>query len=482
MAKQNYKAQIKDLVTKRKTAADAAGVIIAKAATENRSLTGLEREELQKRHTDIDAWAGDIEVLEKQAEIDRELDEPVTDQRMAGLEDTATEKRRMTKTEMEDFTVQHAELQSLEFRRYLSGAPGLGSAFALEQGDIMPTKLERRRVELRSMLGDACKTAIVPLGQEEQRALETATGPSVAPTGTTGASLVPQGFVNKLEVAMKWYGGAVDAADYLDTESGNILPYPTMDDTANAGEQRDENSVVRGSDGSGAAAEVDPTFGQVTLNAYMFDSGFIRVPVQLMQDSAFNPEAFLQESMGIRLGRKLNLVATTGTGSSQPQGCVTGAVIANTSTLGHPTDFTYTDLITLKYSVNKAYRNKPKTGWMFSDTSMKVLRLMVDGSQRPLFIAGGQSEGIQNKEPDRLDGDPYWINNDMATPAASSKSVLYGDFSKLLIRRVRQVQVARFDQLFMAKLQLGFLAFQRYDSRVLNAGGNPIKYMLQSAS
>lgn len=55
-------------------------------------------------------------------------------------------------------------------------------------------------------------------------------------TNSAGGYLVPQGFRNKLVERMKQFGGIATEAEIITTSEGNLLPYPTVDDTANVGE------------------------------------------------------------------------------------------------------------------------------------------------------------------------------------------------------------------------------------------------------
>jgi HK97 family phage major capsid protein len=91
-----------------------------------------------------------------------------------------------------------------------------------------------------------------------------------------------------------------------------------------------------------------------------------------------------------------------------------------------------------------------------------------------------QAGSIQNGEPDRLEGFAYTINQSMANLAASSKSVLFGDFSKYIIRMAGGPVYLRLDERFADSLQVGFLAYQRVDGELLSS--NAIKVITQAAS
>jgi HK97 family phage major capsid protein len=96
-----------------------------------------------------------------------------------------------------------------------------------------------------------------------------------------------------------------------------------------------------------------------------------------------------------------------------------------------------------------------------------------------LFIAGGTAEGIQNAAPGTLSGYKITINQDMPDIGAGNKSIIFGDFSKYKIRRVRDAQLVRLDQRFIDKLQIGLLMFQRYDGNLCTASGAKAVQTLQ---
>lgn len=85
-----------------------------------------------------------------------------------------------------------------------------------------------------------------------------------------------------------------------------------------------------------------------------FSSGLVRFSVELLQDSDLNLVAFLERKLSERVGRRESIVYTTGTGTAQPQGIVTGAVSGVTA--GSATAVTADELLDLIHSVDPAYR------------------------------------------------------------------------------------------------------------------------------
>lgn len=285
-------------------------------------------------------------------------------------------------------------------------------------------------------------------------------------TTSGGGYTVPEGFMAELEVALLQFGGPLNIARILRTDSGNPLPWPSLDDTSNSGEDLAINTA--------AATDEDLVFGTRTLNAYKASSKAILVPTELMEDSAFNMAEVIGAALGERLGRRLADKTTTGTGSSQAQGIVTGATVGKTA--ASASAITGDELLDLQHSVDPAYRSDPSCGWAWNDSTMLAVRKLKDGDSNYLW-----QPGLTLGEPDRFLGKPYSVIQEMASIGSSAKTVLFGCMSKFLIRMVRGVRFYRLEERYREADQTGFVAFLRYDSRVIDAGTNPIKVLQQAA-
>ncbi|MFQ5439685.1 MAG: phage major capsid protein, partial [Paracoccaceae bacterium] len=105
-----------------------------------------------------------------------------------------------------------------------------------------------------------------------------------AEVGASGSYTVPEGFVNSLELALLQFGGMRAVADIMRTSEGNDIPWPTSDDTGNTGAQIGENTAV---------TEQDVAFKQTLFKAYKYTSKLVKVPVELLEDSAFDIASLL---------------------------------------------------------------------------------------------------------------------------------------------------------------------------------------------
>ena len=220
------------------------------------------------------------------------------------------------------------------------------------------------------------------------------------------------------------------------------------------------------------ATNVDPTLAAVTFGAWLYTSDIVLVPNQLIQDAAFNIETELARLLGVRLGRILNTHGTTGTGSSQPRGIVTALMADVTPVVPvSATALSYLDLVEVMHAVDPAYRNQPKVAWMFHDQILMTLKQMLDDANRPIWAGG-----IAVREPDTILGKPYFINQAMdSTIAEDKETVIFGDFSKYIIRRVLNPILIRLNERYAEFYQTGFVMFDRWDSDLVNGAANPLQ-------
>lgn len=286
-------------------------------------------------------------------------------------------------------------------------------------------------------------------------------GESRAQTLSTsgGGYLIPQGFRAKLIEALKAYGNVRQVAEVIPTDSGNALPWPTVDDTSNTGRLLSVNTQ---------ATTTDLAFGTAQLGAYTFSSDAVLVPLQLLQDAPWlDIESFLARKLGERISRAQGSYFTTGTGSSQPQGISYGATTGVTAANGNSevTAVKYDSLVDLIHSVDAAYRAAGNCKWMVHDATLAILRKLKDSQNRPLW-----EPSLTVGDPDQLLGYPVVVNNNMATMAASAKSMLFGDFFQgFVIRDVQDISMIRMAERYADYLQVGFLAWARSDSLVQNS-------------
>ena len=280
-------------------------------------------------------------------------------------------------------------------------------------------------------------------------------------TGANGEYLIPVGFQKELEIKLKAFGGMRRNARIITTATGNTLQWPTMDDTTNKGNWVAVNQAV---------SQVNPNFGQIPFGAYLASSQQVLVPVQLLQDSAFDVEALLVEAFGIRIGRLIADGYTTGNGSGQPNGLLTamasgGSVFVNATgdTQSGNNDHNsigVNDLCALIAALDPAYR--PNAKFMANQSTFDAMRKLKDSLGRPLWEVS-----IAQGVPDRILGYQYDWNQSMAAIGAGADTMVFGDFSKYIIRDVLGVTMVRYNELYMPNHQVGFQAYLRTDGQCI---------------
>lgn len=281
--------------------------------------------------------------------------------------------------------------------------------------------------------------------------------------GYTVDPLVAKDVVN----ALKGYGWMRQVASQITTSSGAPMSYPMSDGTLEVGERVGENTL---------ASSLDPTFSTDPLLTTKYSSKIMAVPIELLQDSSVDLVAFLTQRAAERIGRLQNLDFTIGTGTNQPMGVVTAAPVGKSAATGQTVSIVYADIVDMVDSVDEACLGMPSkqadvpaissTGWMMGQTTRKIVRRLVDGNGRPIWLpACGES-------PPMLLDYPVHINNDMPVPAANAKSLAFGAFSKYLIRdALAEIIFLRFeDSQFMLKGQVGFIAFARAAGNLMDPG------------
>lgn len=269
------------------------------------------------------------------------------------------------------------------------------------------------------------------LSQEERQALRSGVVPREARAQTTstpsaGGYTVPTELSDQIIISMKAWGPMYDEniCTVMSTTSGNPIDIPTVDDTSVPVSKHTEAGAVTDDGGSDAA------FGKKTLNAFAYDTEWVKFSWELAQDSIFNFETLLGGLLGQRLGRRANTELTVGDGNDDPNGIVTASSLGKTAVSA--TAITFDEVIDLEHSVDPAHRQSPKARFMFNDTTLGALRKLKDNEGRYIWSAGDVQKGI----PSTLNGRPYSINQAMDSIAAAKKVMLFGDFGKYFVRKV----------------------------------------------
>jgi HK97 family phage major capsid protein len=285
---------------------------------------------------------------------------------------------------------------------------------------------------------------------------------------TSGAAkeTIPQGFMAELEKKTLAFGSVRNVARVINTPTGNSMPWPVVDDTANVAVILSEATTI--------GTSVDPTFSAITFVAYKLSSKPVFASSEIVQDSAFNLASVLADCIGERFGRGENVYFTTGTGTIL--GVVGEAGTGVTSAVA--TVITADEILGLIHSLDPSYRALPSTGFMMHDTMLLYARKLKDASGQYLW-----QPGMQAGVPDRLHGYPIAINQQMEPlvsnlPVTAKEHILFGAFEKYVIRDAGGVRMYHLTERYRDVDQDCFVAFKRVDGRALNVSA--FKTLLQA--
>ena len=287
--------------------------------------------------------------------------------------------------------------------------------------------------------------------------------------GSEGGYTVRKEVAASILEALKNFGAMRQVATRIVTKSGNQIDYATTDGTSEEGELIAENQT---------ATAGDITFGTAGLSAQKFSSKVIAVPFELLQDSEVDIEALINKRLRERIGRAQNSYFTNGSGVSQPKGLITASTVGKVGSAGKV--ITYDDLVDLQESVDDAYKIDGMS-WMMTQQLRAEVRKMKDTNGRPIWMPSYDA-GIGAPQDELLLGERLVINNHMAKPGLSAKTLAYGAMGKYVIRDVMEISLFRFaDSAFTIKGQVGFLAWARAGGNLMDVGG-AVKVYQQAAS
>jgi HK97 family phage major capsid protein len=329
-----------------------------------------------------------------------------------------------------------------------------GEAVEARGVDIAPA-IEYRTVFAKAICGSlenltAEERAVLKTGSTEFRAQSTG-------VTTAGGFFIPTELAATIIRSMLAWGPMYDpgVSTEMVTSSGNPIRIPTVDDTAVTAVTHTENTALTD---TGAK---DVTIGQKSLDAFAFDTQFIRWSWELDADSIFGMEALLGDLLGERLGRIANLQLTTGSGTGAPNGIVTASTLGKTAAA--IAAITFDEIIDLEHSVDPAYRSSPRAAFMMNDSVLQAVRKLKDGQGNYLWQNGNVQAGV----PGTINGRPFYINQAMASQATGARVMLFGDFSKYFVRKVGAPVIGVMRERFWP--DLGIAGLIRFDGELSDA-------------
>ena len=268
-------------------------------------------------------------------------------------------------------------------------------------------------------------------------------------TDTEGGYLVPDEFERTLVDTLSDENIFRRLANVITTSSGDRkIPVVASKGTA---------SWI---DEEGAISESDDSFGQVSIGAYKLGT-MIKVSEELLNDSVFNLETYISKEFARRIGNKEEEAFFTGDGSGKPTGILaaTGGAQLGVTTAG-ATAITIDEVLDLFYSLKAPYRNKAV--FVMNDATVKAIRKLKDGQGQYLW-----QPSIQAGTPDTILNRPLHTSAYVPAIAATAKTIVFGDFGYYWVADRQGRVFKRLNELYAATGQVGFVATQRVDGKLI---------------
>ena len=281
-------------------------------------------------------------------------------------------------------------------------------------------------------------------------------------TDSEGGYLVPDEYERTLVEALEEENIFRQMAKVIKTSSGDRkIPVVASKGTA---------SWI---DEEGAYPESDDSFGQVSIGAYKLGT-MIKVSEELLNDSVFDLQSYISREFARRIGAKEEEAFFTGDGKGKPLGVLAATGGAETGvTAASATAVTADELMDLYYSLKSPYRKKSM--WVLNDSTIKAIRKLKDNNGQYLW-----QPSLTAGAPDMILGRPIKTSAYMPAIAAGAKTIAFGDFSYYWIADRQGRSFKRLNELFAATGQVGFLASQRVDGKMILA--EAVKVLVQKAA
>jgi HK97 family phage major capsid protein len=166
--------------------------------------------------------------------------------------------------------------------------------------------------------------------------------------------------------------------------------------------------------------ESEPAFGQVEIPVFGMKT-YTDISVQLLEDSAQNLEAVLNEALVEDFGKKEGTGFVNGTGIKQPRGVMVHPGV-NYVPGGDAALLLSDGLITLFHAVPAAYRQNG--AWMMNSTTVGAVRKLKTSTGAPLW-----TDSLAAGNPPTILGRPVIEAVDMPDIAGNAFPIVFGDFN-----------------------------------------------------
>ena len=267
-------------------------------------------------------------------------------------------------------------------------------------------------------------------------------------TDAEGGYLVPDEFERKLVEALEEESIFRQMATVIKTSNGDRkIPIVTSKGEAVWMDEEQQYSLS------------DDTFGQASLSAYKLGTA-IKISEELLNDSVFDLPSYIAKEFARRIGTKEEEAFLIGDGKGKPTGIFAAAGGAENGATTTGAAITFDDVIELFYSLKSPYRKKAV--WVLNEQTVKALRKIKDNTGNFIWqpsVSAGLPDTILNR--------PYVTSVYAPTIAAGAKAIAFGDYSYYWVADRQGRSLKRLNELFAMNGQVGFLASQRVDGKLI---------------
>jgi HK97 family phage major capsid protein len=347
------------------------------------------------------------------------LADAALESRKAIVDVAETEARALTADEVVKVDGFEAEARSLIERGEREQA---ASELRSKVGSLtvhIPTE-QKRGAEVQDVNAD-----LRSLARGEMRELSVKTNDAEMRAATVGAATnagntIPRAFVPQVIESLREQSPIFSLGKVVTTSSGEPMDWPVKNGHV-VPAAVNENTAYSKSDLSTAIVSS-------TVSKY---GVIVEVSRELIDDSAIDIASMVAEDAGTELGRLASTSAMT-------------YLLANATsggTFAGATAIAADDLLNTYHSLVSGYRRN--ASWLANDATALYLRKNLKDSQgrymwQDSTLAGGYADTLLTR--------PFYTDYNMPTIATGAKSVLFGDFSKFMIRQVGDLRVTRSDE------------------------------------
>ena len=396
--------RIRQMMEQRARSVAAMRALLDAAQAENRSLTAEEENTYNQHDADVDRLTNDINREQRLYELEAEQRESAN-----GARNPQQRHQPGGGTEQRE-TTDSAEYRHAMLRYMITGQVG-------------------NELRMDSFSG-------------EQRSI---LGVSLTGSGATGAVLAPAHMDRSLLTDLANINVVRRLADVRSASSDVDIPYTS------------QHAVAYMMDEGADFTASTPKFNKVTMGA--FKAGALSyVTVEAMQDMFIDMEAFIRDDFARAFAVLEEQQFISGTGAKQPTGILTGGTSALTA--AGAAAITADEIMDLVYAVPAQYRKKGT--FLMADPTVKLLRKLKSNDNQYIW-----QPGLKEGQPDTLLGYKLETSDSMPVAAAGAKPVIFGDFKQYRILDRKGLYFQRLNEIAATSGQVGFLAYRRYDAKVL---------------